>query len=95
MFSDFSFFEVTLLAGNTLLGIGVLFAAARLIKGPGVIDRIVALDLIAGVAVGFSALLALEYDDPAYLNIALCLAVIVFISTVALTLYLEKTSNHD
>lgn len=86
-------FQLIIATGNFLLGVAVLLAGIRLIKGPSTVDRIVALDLMAGIAIGFSVLLAIEHNDSAYLNIALCLAVIVFIGTVALTLYLEKASN--
>lgn len=81
--------------GFVLIGISIVLAVVRLIRGPGVVDRIVALDLMAGLSIGLTVLLALRYRESAYLNIALCLAFIAFIGTVALARYLERAGNHD
>jgi multisubunit Na+/H+ antiporter MnhF subunit len=81
--------------GFVLIGLAFLLALFRLARGPGVVDRIVALDLMAGLSIGFTVLLALRYRESAYLNIALCLAFIAFIGTVALARYLERAHHHD
>jgi multisubunit Na+/H+ antiporter MnhF subunit len=50
---------------------------------------------MAGLSIGFSVLLALHHRDAVYLNLALCLAFIAFIGTVALARYLERARHHD
>ena len=93
MYSDFNLLETILAAADILLGVALLLAGIRLIRGPSTVDRIVAVDLIAGIAMSFSVLLAIRHDNSAYLNVAFCIAVIAFIGTVALSLYLEKAQN--
>ena len=99
MFSDLSdghaLLGFSMDIGFVLIGLAFLLALFGLIRGPGVVDRIVALDLLAGLSIGFTVLLALRYRESAYLNIALCLAFIAFIGTVALARYLERAQNHD
>ena len=87
--------DSTLTVAFVLIGVALILAIVRFLKGPGILDRIVALDLLAGLGISFSVLLSLRYDQKAFLNIALCLAVIAFIATVALALYLEKAKHHD
>lgn len=82
-------------AGFALLSLAFVLAGIRLIKGPSMIDRVLALDLMAGLAIGYSVLLALYHRDSVYLNLALCLAFITFIGTVALARYLERVPPHD
>jgi multicomponent Na+:H+ antiporter subunit F len=86
---------LALQVGLVLLALGVVLSVIRLIRGPHLIDRIVALDLLAGLAIGFSVILALQFRESAYLNIALCLAFIAFMGTVALARYLERTTDDD
>jgi len=81
--------QVTLLA--FLLLVAALFLAfIRLVLGPTVPDRVVALDLMSTIAVGLIALYALATHQPVYLDAAIVLALISFLSTVAFARYLEK-----
>jgi len=81
--------QVTLLA--FLLLVAALFLAfIRLVLGPTVPDRVVALDLMSTIAVGLIALYALATHQPVYLDAAIVLALISFLSTVAFASYLER-----
>jgi len=98
MYSDIiaiAFLDTVFEIGFIILAVAMILASIRFIKGPSVLDRIVSLDLIAGLFIGISVILALQYKQSAYLNIALCLAIIAFIATVALALYLGKAKNDD
>ena len=50
------------------LGISILVAVLRLIKGPTLPDRIVAMDLIGVLVVGFIVILAAATDVPVTLE---------------------------
>ena len=49
---------ITALVCGTLFGLGAVFAAIRLVKGPTQIDRAVALDVMLAIVVGVIVLLA-------------------------------------
>ncbi len=80
------------LALNVVFGALILslaMALARLARGPTLPDRVVALDLIAFLAVGFIAVYAVAAEQPAALDAALTLALIAFLGTVAFARYVE------
>lgn len=76
-----------------LVALGVLLSMMRLIVGPTLPDRVVAVDLIANLSVAILGLLALRFDDPALLQPALVVALVAFVGTVAFAHYLERRAN--
>jgi multicomponent Na+:H+ antiporter subunit F len=85
-----SFYDEAIIAGFTLVILGVTLAAIRLIKGPTLADRIVALDLMTIQLVAFGGLAALQADSAAFLDVAVVLALVGFLATVCLARYLER-----
>ncbi len=75
---------------SSLLTIAVLLAFVRLVRGPTLPDRVVALDLIATLMIGIIAVYAVATDEPVLLDLAIVLALISFLGTVAFAHYLEK-----
>lgn len=73
-----------------LLSCALLVALVRLLKGPSLPDRVVALDLIATIIIGFVALNALESGRAIFLDVAIVIGLIAFLGTVAIARYLEK-----
>ena len=53
-----------------LVGLALAFGALRLLRGPSLADRVVALDLIGAVAVGGVAVFAMRERQPAYLLVS-------------------------
>jgi multicomponent Na+:H+ antiporter subunit F len=89
------------LEGFDLLGaaivatLGMLTAAlaltlVRLVRGPTLIDRVVALELTATLVVGLIAAYAIEQDTPALIDVAIALALVVYIGAVAFARYAER-----
>lgn len=72
------------------LGLAFLLVAVRLLRGPSLPDRVVALDVIAYLAVGVIAVLVLATGHTVYLDAALVLALIAFLATVAFARYVER-----
>jgi len=74
-----------------LLILGALILAfIRLAKGPSLPDRVVALDLITVLAVAFAALLAVSANEPGFLDVAIALALVAFLATVAFARFAER-----
>jgi len=70
-----------------VMGINFFISFIRLFKGPSVPDRVVA---IAALAVGVIGLYAVATDNPLYIDCALALALVAFLSTVAFAQYLLR-----
>jgi multicomponent Na+:H+ antiporter subunit F len=74
----------------SMMGVAILLATVRLIRGPSLPDRVVALDLISILVAGSTAIYAIASGQAAYLDVATILALISFLGTVAFARYLEK-----
>lgn len=91
----FSEVESPFLAGAMAIAALLFLLAAipilyRIVRGPTVFDRIVALDLFAGVCIGLIVLLAISFGKPVFLEVALIIALVGFLGTVSLARYLER-----
>jgi len=75
-----------------LLIVSMFLALVRLVRGPSLPDRVVALDLIAISAVGFIGVYAVATDQPIYIDEAMVLALIAFLGTSAFAHFIEKGS---
>ena len=62
----------------------------RFLKGPSIADKIIALDLLITTGIGIIGIYSIIYQKYTLLDAALILALIAFLSTVALSYYLEK-----
>lgn len=82
--------HIVLLGIMALLSLAMALAFWRLVRGPNAPDRVVALDLIAGVAVGMIAVYTVLTGERQLLRVAMGLALISFLGTVAVARYLEK-----
>lgn len=75
---------------SILLVAGLALTFLRLLRGPTLADRVVALDLIAIIAVGIIAVYALRTGEEQLLDAAVVLALISFVATVALARIIER-----
>ena len=62
----------------------------RLLKGPSVVDRVTALDTMAINAVALLVLLGVQRGSALYFEAALIIAMVGFVSTVALCKYVLR-----
>lgn len=71
-----------------MIALGLAFW--RLVIGPGLTDRVVALEVIAAIGVATAGVYAIGYRNAVYLDVAIVLALISFVGTVAFAQFLEK-----
>lgn len=84
-----------LMATATAIATFFLIAAfvlttVRLILGPTLPDRVVALDLLTMLVVAFLTLFALATGVGAYLDAALALALVAFLATIAFARFIDR-----
>jgi multicomponent Na+:H+ antiporter subunit F len=78
--------QITLAA----LAVALLIAFIRLVKGPTLPDRIVAMDLFGMLVVGLIVVLAAWTGVRATLDAAIVIALIGFLGTIAYASYVER-----
>lgn len=76
-----------------LLIVAMLLTILRLIRGPTLADRILSLDLLTTLALGFIAAMAIRTGFPLYLDIAIAIGLLGFLSTIALARYLLRAAE--
>ena len=82
--------EIVTQVSLATLGLALLIALARLVKGPTLPDRVVAMDLVGVLVVGLIVVLAGSTDVIATLDAAVVIALIGFVATVAYAAYVER-----
>lgn len=75
------------------LSISFALVSYRFLRGPGLPDRVVALDTMAYIAIGFIAVFTLITGEAVFLDAATTLALIAFLGTVAFARYVQHTST--
>ncbi|HAT86994.1 cation:proton antiporter [Cohaesibacter gelatinilyticus] len=78
-----SFLEVAILLSLVILTVSFLLIAWRIIIGPSLADRIMALDMLVAVGLGFIAVIGVKTGFYLYIDIAIALGLIGFLATVA------------
>lgn len=78
-----------------ILIIAVIIVLIRLFKGPEVVDRVVALDLIITIGIALITAFSIRSSQPIFLDVAMILALIAFLGTIAFSFYVNKKNNND
>ncbi|WP_152656983.1 Na(+)/H(+) antiporter subunit F1 [Oceanobacillus sp. CFH 90083] len=79
-----------LTAALVLYGISICISVFRIIIGPSLPDRIVALDMVGVMLVSSIAIVSVMLTTTAFLEVILILAILAFISTIAFSKYIER-----
>jgi multicomponent Na+:H+ antiporter subunit F len=80
----------TALVVLVVLDAALLLAFVRLWRGPSLPDRVVALDLSGSLVVGIIAVYGILAGQPVFLDVAIALALVAFLGTVAYARYVER-----
>lgn len=74
----------------TMLALAAALTFVRLVKGPTLPDRVIAIDLIGVILVGLPVLMAGVTAQQAFLDVAMVVALISFVGTIAYARYIER-----
>lgn len=85
--------EIILWTGYLILSMALLLIFVRLVRGPALPDRVVALELMALLTVGFIGLHSVSSGKTAFLDVGMVLALTAFLAAIAFARYLEKGSH--
>ncbi|ACP24548.1 putative monovalent cation/H+ antiporter [Sinorhizobium fredii NGR234] len=66
-----------------LLSFALLMTVVRIIRGPTLPDRVLGLDMLVAIAIGFIAVIAIKTGFNLYIDIGIALGLVGFLATVA------------
>lgn len=73
-----------------ILAMAMVLTFVRLVRGPRLADRVVALDLLTVMGIGMGAVYSIGVRQPVYLDVAIVLALVSFLATVAFAHYVGR-----
>ncbi|MCL7988165.1 monovalent cation/H+ antiporter complex subunit F [Sphingobacterium sp. lm-10] len=76
-----------------ILTLSVLLVFVRIAKGPSVVDRVVALDVMITIGIGIITIYSIRQNEEVLLDVAIILALIAFLGTIAFSYYIEKQKD--
>jgi len=77
-------------ASLVVLGLSFFLTMIRVVIGPTTPDRVVALDLISSLVIGFISVFCIHVNAKIYLNATIVLALVSFLSVIAIARYVER-----
>jgi multicomponent Na+:H+ antiporter subunit F len=88
--NDFLYFVIL-----PILTASLILIFIRFLIGPSISDRVVALDLLITTGIGIIGTYSMVTSEESFLDIAMILALIAFLGTVAFSYYLERREKND
>lgn len=84
------FLDLAIDLSFAIVMVSIAMGFYRIAKGPSFGDRVVALDMMTISIMGFCGLFAIFSEDTAFLDVAIVLALIGFLTTLALARFAER-----
>ncbi len=78
-----------------MLSLAIAITFIRLVIGPTMVNRVVALDLIAILVVGMMAFEAVRSGEHALLDVAVVVGITAFIGTAAFAVLIDRDARTD
>ena len=77
------FLDIALGVSLVLLSVAFLLTIIRIVLGPTLPDRVLGLDMLTSVAIGFIAVIGIDTGFTLYVDVAIALGLVGFLATVA------------
>lgn len=75
---------------SAFLFLALFLALLRLVKGPSLPDRVMAMDLVSSLVVGLIAVRAVSTGEGIYIRVAVAIALLGFVGTAAWAAYIRR-----
>ncbi len=90
-----SFLSIAAYVAIVAIVMSVAAATVRVLRGPSLPDRVLALDMIGLLSVSFIAVVAIASHQAVLLDAAIALALVSFLGTVAFARFIERRGDAD
>lgn len=87
--------ETVTLIGQVIMGIALILAFVRVVRGPSLPDRVVALELFASIVVGLVGVTAIQAGVASLLDAAIVIALMGFLAAIGFARFLERGGPRD
>ncbi|TPW29466.1 hypothetical protein FJU08_14125 [Martelella alba] len=78
-----------------ILSLSLLLTVLRVIKGPTLPDRVLSLDMLVSIAMGFIVAIAIRTGFTLYIDIAIALGLVGFLATVAFARFIRSSGMRE
>ncbi|MEJ5298839.1 MAG: cation:proton antiporter [Armatimonadota bacterium] len=78
-----------------VLAVAMLLAFVRVVLGPTLPDRVIALDLLTSCAAAFMVAYSVRSGNPVFMDVAIVVALVAFLATVGFARYVAKRAEQD
>lgn len=82
--------DIMLITSLSLFGFAIFITLIRIILGPSLPDRVIALDMIGVNLISGIAIISILLGTKAFLEVILILGILAFMSTIAFSKYIER-----
>lgn len=82
--------DLTIAIPLMMLALSTILSFVRVMVGPTLPDRVVAIDLVGALIVGITVVTAAATGEQAFLDVAMVIALVSFVGTVAYARYIER-----
>ncbi len=90
-----SLFQISISIAIIILSACLLLGMVRFIKGPTLADRITAFDLLAANVIGIIAIYSVLTNDIAFMDVAIILSLIAFLSSMFFAYYMVRKKRNN
>ncbi|MEX0859357.1 MAG: cation:proton antiporter [Cucumibacter sp.] len=91
--SGAGFLDFAIYAALALLTLTLILATIRIARGPSLPDRILGLDMLVSISIGYIAVIAIKTGFMLYLDIAISLGLVGFLATVAFARFVLRRGD--
>lgn len=90
--SGTAFLELATLITLGILTVSFLLCIVRIVIGPTLPDRVLALDMLVSIGIGYIAVIAIRTGFFLYLDVAISLSLVGFLATAAFARFILKNA---
>lgn len=87
--------DTVLLISQVIMGLALILIFVRVVRGPSLPDRVVALELFSTTVVGLVGVYAIQSGVASFLDAAIVIALMGFLAAIGFARFLERGGPRD
>ncbi|SES33614.1 multicomponent Na+:H+ antiporter subunit F [Vreelandella subterranea] len=87
--------ETVILISQVIMGLTLLLTFVRVVRGPSLPDRVMALELFSTTVVGLVGVYAIQSGVASFLDAAIVIALMGFLAAIGFARFLERGGPRD
>ncbi|MGO3700951.1 MULTISPECIES: monovalent cation/H+ antiporter complex subunit F [Halomonas] len=87
--------DTVLLISQIIMGLALILTFVRVVRGPSLPDRVVALELFSTTVVGLVGVYAIQSGVASFLDAAIVIALMGFLAAIGFARFLERGGPRD